>query len=261
MQKSGQLDPVSYLNCPDGSKRAYLRHEGLKDAPGLVFLAGQGSDMFGAKADALHQMAREHDIPFLRFDYFGHGLSDGSFLEGTVSQWVDDCLMMIDQLTSGPQILVGSSLGGWLMIRTALKRRERVAGLIGIAAAPDFTEKLIWDSLNSQQKQQMKSDGQINVPNPYAPDDAIYTYHLVLDGRDNLVLDKSIELNIPLILFQGMADREVPWQTAIQIAEKWEGEQVEIVLDKRAGHRFSDENQLQQICTATRRLQTAKAAT
>ena len=132
-----------------------------------------------------------------------------------------------------------------------------MAGLIGIAAAPDFTETLIWDSLNSQQKQQMKADGQITIPNPYMPEDVIYPYDLVLDGRNNLVLDKSIELNMPLILFQGMADREVPWQTAIQIAEKWAGEQVEIVLDKQAGHRFSSDQQLQQICAASRRLQTA----
>ena len=136
MQKIGQPDPVSYLTCPDGSKRAYLHHKGNKNVPGVVFLAGHGSDMFGAKAVALHQMARDQDIPFLRFDYFGHGLSDGSFLKGTISQWVDVCVMMLDQLTTGPQILVGSSLGGWLMIRTALERRQRVAGLVGIAAAP-----------------------------------------------------------------------------------------------------------------------------
>ena len=125
MQKTGQSDLVSYITFPDGSKRAYLRNEGNKNTPGIVFLAGHGSDLFGTKAGALHQMARDHDIQFLRFDYFGHGLSDGNFLEGTVSQWVYDCVMMLDQLTTGPQILVGSSLGGWLMIRTALERPQR----------------------------------------------------------------------------------------------------------------------------------------
>ena len=260
MQKTGQLDSVSYLTCPDGSKRAYLRHESNKNAPGVVFLAGHGSDMFGAKADALHHMAREHDISFLRFDYFGHGLSDGCLLDGTISQWVDDCVMMLDQLTNGPQILVGSSLGGWLMFRTAMERRQRVAGLVGIAAAPDFTETLLWNCLNSQQKQQIQADGKISLPNPYAPEDVVYSYHLILDGRKHLLLDKAIELDMPLILFQGMSDLEVPWETAIQIAEKWGGKKVEIVLDKQAGHRFSEDHQLQQICTATRRLHTAKAA-
>lgn len=260
MQKTGQSDPVSYLTCLDGSKRAYLHHEGNKNVPGVVFLAGHGSDMFGTKAVTIHQMARDQDIPFLRFDYFGHGLSDGDFLEGTISQWVDDCVMMLDQLTTGPQILVGSSLGGWLMIKTALERRKRVAGLVGISAAPDFTETLIWDGLNSQQKLQMQIDGQIALPNPYTTEDVVYPYHLVLDGRNNLVLDKSIELDIPLILFQGMADHEVPWRTAIKIAEKWGGEQVEIILDKQAGHRFSEDHQLQQICAATLRLHRANAA-
>ena len=140
MQNTGQLASVSYLTCPDGSKRAYSRHEGLKDAPGLVFLAGHGSDMFGTKADTLHQMACSHNIPFLRFDYFGHGLSDGAFLDGTITKWVNDCVMMLDHLTTGPQILVGSSLGGWLMIRTAQERSDRIVGLVGIAAAADFTE-------------------------------------------------------------------------------------------------------------------------
>ena len=116
MQNNGQLDLVSYLTCPDGSKRAYLRHEGCQDAPGLVFLSGHGSDMFGTKADALYQLACTHNIPFLRFDYYGHGLSDGAFLDGNITKWVNDCVMMLDRLTIGPQIIIGSSLGGWLMI-------------------------------------------------------------------------------------------------------------------------------------------------
>ena len=259
MQNSGQLASVSYMTCPDGSKRAYLRHEGLKERPGLVFLAGHGSDMFGTKADALHQMACSHNIPFLRFDYFGHGLSDGAFLDGTITKWVNDCVMMLDQLTTGPQILVGSSLGGWLMIRTAQERRDRIAGLVGIAAAPDFTETLIWEGLTSEQKQQMETNGQIALPNPYAPEDVVYPYHLVLDGRSNLVMNRPINLDIPLTLFQGMADQEVPWQTAIKIAEKWCGEQVDVILDKQAGHRFSEDRHLQQICAATYRLYAAEA--
>ena len=259
MQNSGQLDSISYLTCPDGSKRAYLHNEGRKEGPGLVFLAGHGSDMFGTKADALHQMACSHNIPFLRFDYFGHGLSDGAFLDGTITKWVNDCVMMLDQLTTGPQILIGSSLGGWLMIRTAQERRDRIAGLVGIAAAPDFTETLIWEGLTSKQKKQMEANGQIALPNPYASEDVIFPYHLVLDGRSNLVMDSPINLDIPLILFQGMADQEVPWQTAIKIAEKWCGEQVDVILDKQAGHRFSEDHHLQKICAATYRLYAAEA--
>ena len=259
MQNTGHSATVSYLTCPD-AQNAYVRDEGEADSPGLVFLSGHGSDMFGTKAEALHRMARAHNIPFLRFDYFGHGLSDGAFLDGTITKWVNDCLLMLDQLTTGPQILVGSSLGGWLMIRAAQKRRERIAGLVGIAAAPDFTETLIWNGLNRKQKKEMETNGQIALPNPYAPDDVIYPYHLVLDGKNNLVLDRPIDLDIPLILFQGMADHEVPWQTAIQIAEKWDGEEVDIFLDKQAGHRFSEDHHLKKICEASHRLLKKEAA-
>lgn len=250
MQNSGHTDKVDYLTLPDGSKRAYLRHEGHADGPGLVFLAGHGSDMFGTKAEVLHHLAEAADIPFLRFDYFGHGLSDGMFLDGTISRWVDDCVLMLDRLTSGPQILVGSSLGGWLMIRAAQERPKTVAGLVGIAAAPDFTETLIWARLTDQQKQQMKTTGQIALPNAYAPEDVIYPYHLITDGRENLVLDTPVGLDIPLVLLQGMADHEVPWQTALSLAQAWHNDDVQIYLDKGAGHRFSEDTQIEQIRSA-----------
>ena len=254
MQNTGHKDAVSFLSCPDGTKRAYLRHQGRGDVPGLVFLAGHGSDMFGTKAEVLHQLAADADIPFLRFDYFGHGLSDGAFLDGTISKWVDDCVLMLDELTTGPQLLVGSSLGEWLMIRAAQERPERVAGLVGIAAAPDFTETLIWDALTAAQKQQMKTTGQIALPNAYAPEDVIYPYHLVTDGRKNLVLDKAVDLHLPVRLLQGMADHEVPWQTAIKIAEQWCSDDVQVILDKAAGHRFSEDSQIEQICSVVRNL-------
>lgn len=161
---------------------------------------------------------------------------------------------MLDELTSGPQLLVGSSLGGWLMIRAAQDRPERVAGLVGIAAAPDFTETLIWEALTDAQKDQMKTSGQIALPNPYAPEDVVYPYHLVTDGRDNLVLTKPIGLDMPVVLLQGMADHEVPWQTALHIAEQWASDEVQVILDKAAGHRFSEDSQIEQICSVVRRL-------
>lgn len=245
---------ISYLTCPDGTKRAYARYQTKSDRPGLVFLAGHGSDMLGAKAQALHQWTEEENIPFLRFDYFGHGLSDGSFLDGNISKWVDDCVFTIDQLTSGPQILVGSSLGGWLMIRTAQERPDRIAGLVGIAAAPDFTETLIWNALSDEQKILMQEAGQITLPNPYAPEDVVYPYHLITDGRRNLVLDKPIKLDVPIALLHGMADEEVPWQTTIDISDRWQQGEVHIILNKQAGHRYSEVEQIAQIISTTREL-------
>ena len=130
--------------------------------------------MEGSKAIALEEMANCQKIPFLRFDYLGHGRSDGRFLDGNLSRWLADCTAMLDALTKGPQILVGSSLGGWLMVLTALQRKSRVAGMVGIAAAPDFTKTLIWDELTPTQQDQMKKDSQIALPNPYADADVIF---------------------------------------------------------------------------------------
>ena len=151
---------------------------------------------------------------------------------------------MLDALTTGPQILVGSSLGGWLMVLTALQRKSRIGGMIGIAAAPDFTETLIWEALTPAQREQMKIKGQIALPNPYADEDVSYPYHLIEDGKRHLLLKKKIDLDIAVILHQGMQAGEVPWQTAIQLAEKLTSKDVQIILDKQAGHRYSEASQI-----------------
>lgn len=247
MPDQENIAPTSYHNLKQGGKRAYhaIHQERANEQnPGIMFLAGHGSDMQGSKAIALENMADHRNIPFLRFDYFGHGSSDGRFLDGNLSRWLEDCTAMLDALTKGPQILVGSSLGGWLMVLTALQRKSRIAGMIGIAAAPDFTETLIWDALTPTQQEQMKTKGQIALPNPYADEDVIYPYHLIEDGQRHLLLKNEIDLDIPVILHQGMQDGEVPWQTAIQLAEKLTSKDVQIILDKHAGHRYSEAAQI-----------------
>ena len=148
------MSAPEFLTIDNSSRIAYRRLEG--HSPGFVFLIGHGSDMDGAKALACEDWARRNGRAFLRFDYSGHGQSDGNFLDGTISSWTNDCLAVLDRLTEGPQILVGSSLGGWLMLNVALARPARIAGLIGIAAAPDFTAELIWDSLDKTQQTQMQ---------------------------------------------------------------------------------------------------------
>ena len=247
MPDQENIAPTSYHNLKQGGKRAYHaihQEHTAAENPGLVFLAGHGSDMEGSKAIALENMADLHKIPFLRFDYFGHGRSDGRFLDGNLSRWLEDCTAMLDALTKGPQILVGSSLGGWLMVLTALQRKSRIAGMVGIAAAPDFTETLIWDALTPTQQEEMKTKRQIALPNPYADEDVIYPYHLIEDGQRHLLLKNEIDLDIPVILHQGMQDGEVPWQTAIQLAEKLTSKDVQIILDKHAGHRYSEATQI-----------------
>jgi len=253
MPDQENIAPISYHNLEQGGKRAYQaihQEHANEQNPGIVFLAGHGSDMEGSKAIALEEMANRQKIPFLRFDYFGHGRSDGRFLDGNLSRWLADCTAMLDALTKGPQILVGSSLGGWLMVLTALQRKSRVAGMVGIAAAPDFTKTLIWDELTLTQQDQMKKDGQIALPNPYADEDVIYPYHLVEDGQMHLLLDDEIDLDIPVILHQGMQDSEVPWQTATQLAEKLTSTDVQVILDKQAGHRYSEASQIDALLTS-----------
>ena len=156
---------TSYIINQSG-KIAYNRVSGK--TPGVVFLCGHGSDQEGSKALFIESWAKNHGQAFLRFDYSGHGKSDGLFLETNISDWTQDAITVLDNLTEGPQILVGSSLGGWIMLNVAVERPSRVAALIGIAAAPDFTEDLIWQPLDAPSRSAFKADGQIVMENPYA---------------------------------------------------------------------------------------------
>jgi len=223
--------------------------------PGFVFLAGHGSDMLGTKAEILADWAARSGFSFTRFDYRGHGQSSGAFLAHTISDWTADARHIIEQVTSGPLILVGSSLGGWIMLNLLNSCRQRIAGLIGIAAAPDFTERLIWQTLNKEQQEQMQQQGHIALPNPYEPGgQLVYPYHLIEDGRANLLLDKPLEFDGPVILHQGMQDEEVPWQTALDIAAVLTSDRLEIRLDKTAGHRYSEPHQLAALVASAEQL-------
>lgn len=236
---------ASFLDIKQGRRLAYQKLDGI--GMPIVFLAGHGSDMLGSKAEALFQDCQAKNRPFIRFDYSGHGQSEGVFLEGTISQWTEDAIAILEALTDGPVILVGSSLGGWIMLNLAKTLGSKIAGLIGIAAAPDFTETLIWNELDETQRQLMIEEGQIALPNPYADEDVIYPYHLVTDGRQNLLLTDRLDIACPIYLHQGMKDHEVPWQTAIDIANATASEDVTINLVKEAGHRFSTDAEIASI--------------
>jgi len=224
---------------------AYNRHPGTQ--PGVIFLCGHGSDMNGSKAMHLQAWAERRGQSFLRFDYSGHGQSDGDFLKTNISDWTRDTIDMIDAHTDGPQIVVGSSLGGWIMLNLALARPARVAALVGIAAAPDFTEELIWNPLNDAAKAEFQTSGQITFENPYADDPVIYPYHLIEDGRQHLRLQAPLLINVPVRLLHGMQDAEVPWQTATRLADQLQSDDVAVMLDKTATHRYSEPRQLAQL--------------
>ena len=224
-------------------------HQTTGSGPGIVFLCGHGSDMDGSKALFLERWATAQGRAFLRFDYSGHGRSGGNFLDTTISDWTRDTISVIDALTSGPQILVGSSLGGWLMLNAALARPDRIAALVGIAAAPDFTKDLIWDPLTAAQQDQFIADGHIALDNPYADEPVIYPYHLITDGQQHLRLGGPLSISQPVRLLHGMADTEVPWQTAVRLATVLASDDVQLHIDKTAGHRFSEPEQLQLLQT------------
>ncbi|ADE39480.1 alpha/beta fold hydrolase [Candidatus Puniceispirillum marinum] len=237
------MDEPDFLDINDTQRIAYHKIDGQK--PGIIFLCGHGSDMQGTKSIYMENWARAQGHAFIRFDYRGHGASDGNFLDLAISDWTADALAVIDQLTAGPQILVGSSLGGWIMLNAACSRPERIAGLIGIAAAPDFTKELIWDKLDKDAQSAMKQTGFLSVPNPYADEPVIYPYHLVEDGAGHLHLQGDmIKINAPVRLLHGMQDEEVPWQVASRIMEKLVSDDVLLHLDKTATHRFSEPAQL-----------------
>ena len=206
--------------------------------PTVVFLPGFASDMAGSKATALAEMCAARGRAMLRLDYSGHGISGGAFTDGTIGQWVADALAVIDRGPEGPLLLVGSSMGGWIGLHVALARPQRVMALVGIAAAPDFTETLMWDSLSPPERARLLADGFLDVPSQYGAPLRI-TRALIEDGRRHLLLDGPIALKIPVRLLQGQRDDDVPWEIAPRLAERIEGDDVQVTLIKDGDHRLS----------------------
>ncbi|MBB4212120.1 pimeloyl-ACP methyl ester carboxylesterase [Rhodothalassium salexigens DSM 2132] len=239
---------VETLSLITGERMAYSHRPGARAT--VVFLGGFMSDMTGTKAEHLdaHAAARGHG--FLRFDYRGHGASDGGFEDGTISAWRDDALAAIDQLTDGPLILVGSSMGGWIALLAALARPERVAGLVGVAAAADFTERLMWDGFDESVRRAIIEDGRYEEPSPYGPDPVVITRTLIEDGRDHLVLDGPIPLACPVRLLHGQQDPDVPWQWSLKTAEALAGDDVTVTLIKNGDHRLSTPADLARLSAA-----------
>lgn len=230
------------LSRDDGATTAYRATTGK--SPGVVFLHGFKSDMTGQKALACEAFCRARGTAFVRFDAYGHGASSGRFEDGTIGRWAEDAVAVIDRLTEGPQILVGSSMGGWLMLLAALARRERVAGLIGLAAAPDFTEELIWAAATPEQRKTLLTEGRFLVPNCYGDEPYPITRALIDEGRRHLLLAAPINLACPVRLIHGMKDEDVPWQTALRLADSLATDDVEVTLVKNAGHRLSEPGDL-----------------
>lgn len=226
-----------HLTTSEGRRIAYHRIAG--QGPGVVFLGGFKSDMQGTKALHLEAWARQSRRAFLRFDYSGHGESGGRFEDGCVGDWAEDARAMIEALTDGPQVLVGSSMGGWIALLLARSMPQRVAGLVTIAAAPDFTEQGFWAGLDPAQREILMRDGRIETPSDYSDEPYVITRHLIEDGRKRLVLNQPLPLPFPVRLLQGTADADVPVDWALRLLDHASGPDIRLVLVKDADHRFS----------------------
>jgi pimeloyl-ACP methyl ester carboxylesterase len=200
--------------------------------------------MTGTKALFLEEYCNRRGHAYVRFDYFGHGASSGDIAEGTIGRWAEDALAVVDALTEGRQILIGSSMGGWIMLLAALARVERIEALVGIAAALDFTEDLVWPRLNAAQRDELRETGAVTLPSQYDP--AGYTHRLGLfeDGRRHLVMRTQIALLCPVRLLHGMLDDAVPWQTSVRLAERLSSRDIAVTLIKEGDHRLSSASDL-----------------
>jgi pimeloyl-ACP methyl ester carboxylesterase len=248
---------LQYLERPDGARRAYCRSPataGGKHLPGLVFLGGFSSDMTGTKALALEAFARARGQAFLRFDYLGHGQSSGRFEDGTIGRWAEDAVAVLDGATDGPQILVGSSMGGWIMVLAALARPERVAALVGIAAAPDFTEDLLWARYPPEVRQQLQRDGFYEQASDYGDEPYRITRALIEDGRRHLLLRAPIPISCPVRLLHGTADADVPWQVSLKLSQQLQAVDVELTLVKDGDHRLSEPGDLSRLGATIERI-------
>ncbi|WP_193186583.1 alpha/beta hydrolase [Nisaea sediminum] len=231
-----------YAEKPDGARLAYHKLDGL--GPTIVFLGGFMSDMTGTKAMALEELARARGQAFLRLDYQGHGRSSGKFEDGSIGLWLSDALYLIDSVTEGPLVLVGSSMGGWIMLLTALQRPERIAGLVGIAPAPDFTEDLMWAGFSDEIRQTLERDGVYYEPSEYSDEPYTITMKLIEDGRNHLLMRETMPIATPVRLLHGMRDESVPYELSLKIADNVASEDVQIRFVKDGDHRLSTDRDI-----------------
>ena len=225
-----------YLDTPQGRRLAYHRTEGA--GPMVVFLGGLRSDMEGTKALHLEAWAQAAGRAFLRFDYSGHGQSSGRFEDGCIGDWAEDAEAALASLTAGPLVLVGSSMGGWQALLAARAAPARVAGLVTVAAAPDFTEDGIWAGLTDSQKREVLDRGRTALPSEYG-EPMIVTRRLIEDGREHLVLRRPLALPMPTRMLQGTDDADVDMSVALRLLVHAEGTDIRLTVVKGADHRFS----------------------
>jgi pimeloyl-ACP methyl ester carboxylesterase len=238
---------------PDARPIAVRQREG--GAPGLFWLGGFKADMKGTKAAALDQWAQTQGRAMIRFDYSGHGESGGAFADGTIGRWLTESLAVFKACASGPQVVIGSSMGGWLALLLARALAEHpaaatVAGMVLIAPAVDFTEELMWKRFPPEVKREIEEKGAWSRPSEYSPEPYLITRGLIEEGRDHLLLDRMIETGCPVRILQGVKDPDVPWQHAVELTARFARDDVVLTLVKDGDHRLSRQEDIERLIAA-----------
>ena len=251
------MNPTRFFECENGRRIAYHRtgpKSGTETRPGLVFCGGYKSDMTGTKAVFLENWAHEQGLPFLRFDYSGHGESSGLFEDGSIGEWAEDARAAFDALTEGPQIVIGSSMGGWIALLLARGGAGRIAGLLGIAAAPDFTEDGFWAGFSDEQREAIMRFGRIQLPSEYEDSPYIVTRKLIEDGREHLVLRTPLNLPFPVRLLQGSEDGSVDQSVPLRLMNHAECDDLRLNFVKGEDHSFSTPRALEILANTLREM-------
>lgn len=238
---------ADFLERPQAPNLAYVKTDSNAagaNLPAIVFLGGFRSDMEGTKAMYLENKCKERGQAYIRFDYRGHGRSEGKFEEACISEWAHDAADILDHCVSGEVILVGSSMGGWISLLLGRKKPERIKAIIGLAAAPDFTTWME-AAMSDEQRKELNTKGFFELPNDYDDAPYIISNKLIEDGRDNILLTGPIDLEMSVRLIQGMKDADVEWQVAHRIKNAITGDDVEVILLEEADHRLSTSDQLE----------------
>lgn len=246
--------PVQILERKNAPDLAYhfspASGEG-QSLPLVLFMGGFKSDMSGTKATYLEKQCRERGQAFCRFDYRGHGQSEGKFEDGTIGAWKQDALDILDHITGDKTernvILVGSSMGGWIALLVLMARTEKIKAMIGLAAAPDFTHDLYHSEMSEDQRRILEEKGRIENPNDYSDEPYIFTKELFDEAENHFLLNKKNAVEVPITLIQGMKDTEVPWEVTARIQKAFTGQEVDILLLEEADHRLSRPEDLELI--------------
>ncbi len=237
---------ISYFTSSSGLNLAYVHIRATQEGqhlPAVMFLGGFKSDMEGTKALYLEDKCRIRGQEFVRFDYSGHGESDGAFVDGTIGSWMRDAQAILDNLVERDCILVGSSMGGWISLLLLLECPERIKGVIGIAAAPDFTRD-VENQMSKDQREMMETLGRLEIENDYSNEPYIFTKALIEDGRKNSLLTDTYRIDVPIVLIQGKQDEDVSWEKANKIKECFKGPSTEVIFIDDGDHRLSREEDL-----------------